>query len=136
LAGFFSLILVSPSHAQGTFSFRKPITINQPGGRAVLTDFPLLVSIAGDTDLQTKTRPDGYDIMFKDSDGVTNLDFEVEYFDRGTGTLVAWVKIPSLPSGVAKTIYMDYGNALITSPPETPCTVWGQTSSISTTWIH
>ena len=98
----FLFSLPTSSTAAGPFSYRKPIVINQPGGRPVLANFPFLVNINGDPDLITKvTSNDGYDIMFKDSDGITPLDFEIEYFNKGAGTLMAWVKIPSLPSGSA-----------------------------------
>ena len=70
-----------------------------------LVDFPVLVSIQNDAQLKTTanggqvTDAEGDDIIFTaDADGTVQLDHEVESYDRTTGTLVAWVRLPS-PGG-------------------------------------
>ena len=61
---------------------------------------------------------------------MTGLYHEIEEYDgNATGTLVAWVKIDSLPmddtySGDDNNIYMYYGNACISNPTEAPDNVW------------
>lgn len=91
-------------------------------------DFPLLVSISapwlrarssgGDVE-----RSDGFDIHFSaDQAGAMQLAHEVELYAPDTGTLVAWVKIPSLvPQSV---VYLHYGDTAITTDPSTPSAVW------------
>jgi hypothetical protein len=114
--------LTSTVEAAGTFSFRKAITINQSGGRGNQPDFPFLVSISGDADLTANVQSaNGYDIAF--TDGVNPLDFEIEYFDRPSGTLLAWVRIPLLQPGV-NMVYLNYGDSTIGAPIETGCAAW------------
>ncbi len=82
------------------------------------TNFPVLISTtlaslkttgnAGNvTDLQ------GDDIIFTDSDGVTQLAHEVEKYDPTTGQLIAWVRVPSLAA--TSTLFMYYGNSAVTT---------------------
>jgi len=102
--------------------FRKSITI---GGGTVsndLTNFPLYVVLSDDADLHAHARFDGSDIAFLDEDGVTELDFEAETWNPTTGTLVAWVRVPSLSDVGDTTIYLRYGG-----PPSSgsnPTGVW------------
>jgi MSHA biogenesis protein MshQ len=74
-----------------------------------LVDFVVLINLT-DADLAAKGQVYGDDIVFVDSDG-QKLDHEIEYYNGTSGTLVAWVRIPSLSSTVDTTIYMYYGNA-------------------------
>jgi hypothetical protein len=62
-------------------------------------------------------------VVFTASDGTTKLDHEVEQYTSGTGTLVAWVRIPSLSSTVDTQIYMYYGNPSVGSQAN-PTGVW------------
>jgi len=102
--------------------FRKKLTIDagQVSGSSNLTDFPVLVSLT-DGDLKTLAQDDGDDIVFTTSNGSTPLKHEIESYSEGT--LVAWVKIPTLSYNTDTVIYMYYGN---TSTPATedPANVW------------
>ena len=122
----FAALFLAGAHSVATaanFNFRKTITINQNGGRAIQPNFPFLVSISGDVDLTVNVQsPNGYDIAFTDV-ALVPLDFEIEYFDRPTGTLLAWVKLPLLQPG-PNTIFLNYGDPNVTSPTETGCAVW------------
>ena len=68
----------------------------------------------------------GYDIIFRASDGITQLDHEIENYDGSAsgGTLVAWVRIPTLSYTANTVIYMYYGNAGISSPTANRTGVW------------
>ena len=57
-----------------------------------LTNFPLLVVISNDTDLQSYASNNGHDIVFTLAASTNKLDHEIEYFSNGT--VIAWVKIP------------------------------------------
>ncbi|MCJ7817465.1 MAG: DUF2341 domain-containing protein, partial [Candidatus Thorarchaeota archaeon] len=87
--------------------FEKDITISSSMTAATLTDFPVMIDIT-DADLSADAQADGDDIIFKL--GNEALDFEIEYFDKGTGRLIAWVKVPTLPATQNTIITMAYGN--------------------------
>ena len=92
------------------------------------SNFPLLVKITQD-DLKWVNKGGlvqnqyGYDIVFKD-DSCNLLDHEVESYDKDTGALVAWVRIPTLSGSNDTEIYMFYGNPYIDCPTESPSDVW------------
>ena len=58
----------------------------------------------------SKTQPSGADIRFTDSDGITLLDYWIEYYDTSEQEATIWVKIPLVPANQTKSIYMWYGN--------------------------
>ena len=101
--------------------YRKKITILASQVTADLQNFPVLISII-DPDL-TKAQPDGDDILFTSSDGITKIDYERERFIDSTGNLVAWVNISSLSSTENTEIYMYYGNSGALDQQE-PTAVW------------
>ena len=119
----------------GIFQYRKPITIpfGNVGGSCTtyLENFPLLIKIT-DTDLITKARDDGYDIVFRSLEANTcapeaapcGLYHEVERWNSSTGELIAWVKIPRLYHDSDTTIYMYYGNPNVDQATENPTGVW------------
>ena len=117
---------ISPGNvelAAVTWPYRKSITIDHTKVSADLTDFPVLVSLASDTDLASDALDNGNDILFTSSDGTTKLAHEIEQFDGSTGKLVAWVKVPSLSSSSDTIIYLNYGNP--SSPnQQNPTGVW------------
>ena len=96
--------------ASCNYDYRKKITIQASQVAAIQTDFPVLINLSSDLDLQAYARSDGFDISFAASDGVTQLSHEIESYNPATGALVAWVKIPSLSSTVNTDIYMYYGD--------------------------
>ncbi|NTV31323.1 DUF2341 domain-containing protein [candidate division WWE3 bacterium] len=97
----------------GTWNDRKSITIDQSlvSGSADLTNFPVLVNLASDSDLAADALDSGYDLLFTSSDGTTKLDHEIQSFNGSTGALVAWVRVPVLDYNDNTTLYMYYGNA-------------------------
>jgi YD repeat-containing protein len=117
-------ILLSPFIANAEYNYRKAITIDHTKVSATLANFPLLVSISNDNDLKNHvTSPSGYDLVFKDGGG-SQLNHELEKWDGSTGTLVAWVKIPTLSSTTDTVIYMWYGDSGVTSSQENRNGVW------------
>ncbi|MDD1671127.1 MAG: DUF2341 domain-containing protein, partial [Methanomicrobiales archaeon] len=91
-----------------TWGYRKKITIDHTKVSGTQSDFPVLVSLASDTGLSAHARSDGHDIVFTSSDGTTKLSHEIESYS--SGSLTAWVKVPSLSSGSDTDIYLYYGN--------------------------
>jgi hypothetical protein len=106
------------------YGYRKKLTIDPAkvtcGGD--ISNFPLLVSLV-DADLKNRAfggkveHAKGHDITFRDSDGQTSLDHEVESYDATTGALVAWVRVPTVSTTLGTDIYMYFGN------PEAACSV-------------
>ncbi len=122
-------------YVSGLFGYRRQITVGDTMTPAScgsdLSNFPVLVSITNDANLKTVANgghvahTNGYDIIFRALDGKTQLDHEIESYDGSTGTLVAWVRIPTLAYNANTSIYMYYGNAGIIAPTANPAGVWG-----------
>jgi hypothetical protein len=92
------------------WQYRKMITINHSMVDGDFENFSMLISLT-DADLRDKAQSDGDDILFMDGPGVANrLYHEIEYFNGGSGELIAWVNVTSLSSGVDTVLYMYYGN--------------------------
>jgi len=98
--------------------------------RSRISNFPVLISITSDDNLRTTANGGdvehslGYDIIFRDSVGLTQLDHEIEDYDGSNGKLVAWVRIPTLKCSDDTVIYMYYGNSCTIYPTENPEGVW------------
>lgn len=103
------------------WSFRKRIVIPARSPTTVLTDFPVLVSLV-DADLRDRALDTGHDVAFATEAGGI-LEHEIERFDGADGTLVAWVKVPTLDTAVDTVLYMAYGDPDASADPSVP-TVW------------
>jgi hypothetical protein len=138
---------LGPAPASAAFARRKVITIDrmQVPGTANHVDFPVLVSITANADLRTTAyggsvaSAQGNDILFRGEDATTcspaaspcRLDHEIESYDGATGTLVAWVRVPTLrysgyagPLPLDTSIYMYYGDATVTCSQQNKAGVW------------
>lgn len=143
LAALVFLPLFAPASLHAAFAGRKLITINklQVPGTANHIDFPVLISIANDTQLKSTTNGGlvtsavGNDILFYGQDAPScapagapcRLDHEIESYDPVSGTLVAWVRVPTLQySGAATntTIQLYYGDASVTCSQQNKTGVW------------
>lgn len=93
--------------------YRKSITIDHTkvgNGSEDQTNFPVLISLSGLTNINAN----GTDIRFTAGDGTTELPREIESY--AVGTLVAWVKVPTLSYTTDTVIYMYFGNAGASEP--------------------
>jgi YVTN family beta-propeller protein len=111
-----SISATDGTHSASTrfYNSRQAIVIDHTKVAATLANFPVLVSVSNPS-LQANARSDGADIAFTGSDGVTPLGFEIEKYTGASGTLVAWVKVPSLSSTSDTKIFMYYGDPAATS---------------------
>jgi len=105
--------------ASAGFAHRKLLTVNgsQVAG-GPHTNFPVAVGFV-EPDLRLAPAGGvrsaaGDDISFRASDGVTPLDYEISKYDPATGRLRAYVKLPSIQSGVDTQFYVYYGDPEIT----------------------
>jgi hypothetical protein len=107
------------------WTYRKNITIDKTkvvgGSVDPITSFAVLISLASDGDLQAHALGNGDDILFTDSSGMTKIPHEIESYS--SGTLVAWVNVPSLSSAANTSIFMYYGNPSASSQ-QNPQGVW------------
>jgi len=106
------------------------MTIDHTKVPSTQSNFTVLVSL---TDPALKTiangghvaNANGFDIGFyADSGGTTKLKWEVEKYDGTTGTLIAWVKIPSVSSTTDTPFYLFYGDPSITTDQSDPLNTW------------
>ena len=85
--------------------------------------------MTSDSDLSTsKVGSSGQGIRFT-SDGTTLLDYEIEEYtgDTNSGTLVAWVKVPTLDDDDTTYIYIHYGQTIAQSDADaTTNNVWAE----------
>lgn len=105
------------------WQYRKMVTIDHSQVIEPLTDFTVYIQTV-DTDLKDHVQADGDDLLFMDGTGVAHrLWHEIETYDPGTGTLNAWVKLPSMDILNDTVFYLYYGNAGVTSQ-QFPEQVW------------
>ncbi|MFH0891862.1 MAG: DUF2341 domain-containing protein [Candidatus Falkowbacteria bacterium] len=108
--------------------YRKMITINASQVETTETAFVVLATTT-DADLADTgngghvASSTGGDIMIIDTDGVTPLDYEREYYDNTTGELVLWIET-SLSSTTDKIIYIYYGNSTLVADQQNRTGTW------------
>ncbi len=115
------------------WAYRKSITIDRTKVAGSLSDFPVLISLDADPDLAASARADGKGIVFTAADGTTKLPHEIESFTKATGTLVAWVKVPTLSPSADTVIWMYYGN-VGSDDQQDIADVW--TANYNAVWHH
>ena len=99
-----------------SWQLRKSITIDATKvSSGTHTDFPVLINLSSDSSLAANAQADADDILFTSSGGATQLSHEIERYGSATGALVAWVKVPSLPSSTETVLFMYYDNGSATS---------------------
>ncbi|MHA1967456.1 MAG: DUF2341 domain-containing protein, partial [Candidatus Hodarchaeales archaeon] len=110
--------------ADKSFSYRKTIVIDKDKVSANLTNFPVLIDLTDNNLKSGRVQSDADDIIFTDQSG-TILDHEVEYFSQNSslGSLIAWVRVPSLSSISDTNITMYYGNSAV-GDQQKPTDVW------------
>ncbi len=99
------------------YSHRKKITLdhNLVPGSDPLIGFPCLVSTS-DTILRTEINggvarfEDGRDLCFTGEDQLSILDYEIESYNPVEGSLIAWLRIPSLSALEDTEVYLYFGN--------------------------
>ncbi len=98
---------------------QKTITIGQTVN-GTHANFPVWVSLT-DANLAARARADGTDIHFVQ--GTTKLDYEIQTWNKGTGHLEAWVRVPSLSAGTQ--FVVRYGDLAVAHAANAPATFTG-----------
>lgn len=95
-------------YAADDWSYRRAVTIPAGSVGRDLADVPVLVSFT-DAAMAGQVQADGSDLRFTAADGVTPLAHDLESWDSGTGTLVAWVRVPTVSASSATSAYLHWG---------------------------
>ena len=119
-----------PTASAAGWDYYRAINIDntQVSGSADLSSFPVLINHTASWLQRADSgdhvrRADGYDIVFTNADNSSLLDFEIEEYNGTAGTLVAWVRIPTLDHDANTTIRLWYGNSAATDWSN-PTGVW------------
>jgi MYXO-CTERM domain-containing protein len=122
--------MVPTASANPGWDYYRVIDIHNDkvSGSQDLLSFPVLIDHTADwlkyDDASGHVRrADGYDIVFTNADNSILLDFEIEKYDGTAGTLVAWVRIPTLKYNANTAIRLWYGNSAA-SDWSNPTGVW------------
>jgi hypothetical protein len=89
-----------------TWSRYRTITVNASVTQGALTNYPVLVrlantGVAAGSNVLTDALPNGADVRFTDSTGLTALSYEIDSWSSSGAAI--WVRLPSVPaSGTAK----------------------------------
>lgn len=113
---------------QGDWTIRRPLTVDAGQVTGALTDYPLLVQVA-DLDLGANAQADGDDLVFTDADGLTRLDHEIESWNAGSGTLTAWVRLPSVDDVADTQLFLYLGNTSAVDQTDA-VGVWGPNADL------
>jgi hypothetical protein len=95
---------------------RMEIVFDNSASSEQLSSFPVLVSLTENDISFSDTQNNGADIRFIDSNGSTLLDYEIEKWDKTSGSATIWVNVPVISSGSdTDYIMMYYNNPNISS---------------------
>jgi hypothetical protein len=102
----------------GNWQYAKKVYFNNSASAEDLVDFPVLINLTrAGADFWSHVASSGNDLRFVDSDCVTDLYFEVEYWNYALNQSLVWVKVPQIDTGsTSDFIYVYYGNP---NPPPT-----------------
>jgi len=111
------------------WDYRKKITFDNTSASlgvtaTTLTDFPVLLKLTTSNFDFSKAKSAGEDIRITDSDGTTQLPYEIEKWDSVGQVAYIWTKVPVIDADSANDfVYVYYGNPAAVS-----------TQSASGTW--
>ncbi len=103
---------------------RIVVTIDRSTVSENLTDQRVLVRVT-DADLGANAQADGSDVRFTAADGVTVLPHEIEDWNPGTGSLTAWVRVPTVSASADTVLHLYYG-AADAPQQQRPRSVWSE----------
>ena len=113
-----AIALAPTASADPGWDYYRQIEIDHSkvNGTADLSSFPVLIKLTETWLVYENTaghvrQANGYDIVFTDSINANKLDYEIEEYNGTAGTLVAWVRIPTLSPSTNTTIRLYYGNS-------------------------
>ena len=106
-----------------SYAKRLKLTFNNASQTENLNNFPVLVKLNSSRVNYADIKDAGEDIRFVDSNGITNLDYEIETWNE-SGDSIIWVKVPRIDANSSSDhIWMYYGNTSA-SDAQNPGGVW------------
>lgn len=114
--------------------YRKQIIIDGGQIASSETRFPFLASTSS-ADLKYLSfgghvaSSTGGEMVITDSDGITALPYEREFYSSSTGQFIAWVST-STTAYTHKTLYLYYGNGVITTDQASTTGPWDSASKL------
>jgi hypothetical protein len=107
------------------WEYRRAVIIDNTANPITLADYQVLVVVNTATLIsEGKMRGDCGDIRFTDEDEATIIPHWIEWGCNTNSTRI-WIRVPSIPGGSTKTVYMYYGNIFATSASNSTA-VWGK----------
>ena len=97
------------------WNYRRPIVIRERSGNS-LENYPVRIELNSSNFDFSKAKSDGSDIRFTLDDGVSEIPFYIEEWDKVSERAIVWVKINKLPGDGEVKIYMYYGNPAASLP--------------------
>ena len=122
------LVSAAPGWGYPAWQYRQKITVLNSKVPGNLSDFPVLISLTH-TGLKDNAQADGDDIIITTSDGVTQVDHEIESYNTVTGELVAWAKAPAVSGSTDTDFYIYFGNGAV-GPQENVVGTWNSSFSL------
>jgi hypothetical protein len=111
--------------------YRRPIVIYNTQNQNTLSNYPVLITLDTASLISAgKMRSDCGDIRFTDTDGTTQLSYWIEPNTCNTQNTKIWVKVPLIPGGSTKMIYVYYGNPSATSVSSSAAVFGKEVSSV------
>jgi hypothetical protein len=113
------------STAYGNYTYSRTITLNNKavGISSNLSSFPVLLTIQNNDLIVSGTCNDkiqnptsNYDFAFYDPSAQSELYYQIESYNSTTGTLLVWVRVPTLYAATNNTLSFYYGSKV---PPVT-----------------
>jgi hypothetical protein len=128
----------TPPWSTQAYAYSRPITIDHTKvANTDQTNFPVLIAgtypdLANTASGGKVSDPNGYDMLFcADANCATKLDHEIDEYDPSTGTLNAWLRIPTLSHTTDTPVYLFYGNTCINASRENRNSLWSNSNYVT-----
>ena len=111
--GYDDIIIGAPSAVQWwdeNWSYRKKLSFDNSGQTETLMNFPVLINLTSSFFNYSRAAPNGTDLRFIDTDGITQLKYHIEEWNQ-SGYSYIWVNVTEIDAGSSQDhIWMYYGN--------------------------
>jgi hypothetical protein len=105
---------VGPPWYNSAWHYRRPVTISNSS--ILLNNYQVLIKLTNSNFNFNRAKDNGSDVRITSDNGITELDYWIESWDKPNSRAYIWVEVPSLGNGVT-TIYMyyNYSGAITTT---------------------
>jgi hypothetical protein len=94
-----------------SWQYRKQLIFNNADQAENLSNFPVMIKLTSGNFNFNEAQSSGADLRFTDSDGTTQLSYEIESYNPTTQTATVWVNVPQIDaSSSTDHVYLYYGN--------------------------